>query len=124
MTGGIPGKEAGDTSRVEVDNINVWSEKNRMPLNMKKTWEIVVRGNVSRPLPASISTIERKTWLRILGITLQDNPCNWDLHIEELINKASSRMYIMGVCKYYDLFVNSLIMSIFTYGIELWGCAY
>ena len=33
-------------------------------------------------------------------------------------------MYIMGVCKYYDLFVNSLIMSIFTYGIELWGCAY
>ena len=36
MTVGIPGKEAGDTSRVEVDNINVWSEKNRMPLNMKK----------------------------------------------------------------------------------------
>ena len=40
-------------------------------------------------------------------------------------------MYIMRVCKYYDLFVkqldllfNSLIMSIFTYGIELWGCAY
>ena len=79
MTGGIPGKEAGDTSRVEVDSINVWSEKNRMPLNMKKTWEIVVRGNVSRPLPDSISTIERKTWLRILGITLQDNPCDWDL---------------------------------------------
>ena len=69
--------------------------------------------------------------MRILGITLQDNPCNWDLYIEELINKASSRMYIMRVCKYYDLFVkqldllfNSLIMSIFTYGIELWGCAY
>ena len=40
-------------------------------------------------------------------------------------------MYIMIVCKYYDLFVkqldllfNSLIVSIFTYGIELWGCAY
>ena len=40
-------------------------------------------------------------------------------------------MYIMRVCKYYGLFVkqldllfNSPIMSIFTYGIELWGCAY
>ena len=40
-------------------------------------------------------------------------------------------MYIMRVCKYYDLFVkqldllfNSLIVSIFTNGIELWGCAY
>ena len=31
MRVGIPGEEAGDTSRVEVDNINVWSEKNRMP---------------------------------------------------------------------------------------------
>ena len=37
----------------------------------------------------------------------------------------------MIVCKYYDLFVkqldllfNSLIVSIFRNGIELWGCAY
>ena len=65
-------------------------KKYRMPLNMKKTWEMFVRGNVSRLLPDPIPTIERKTWLRILGITLQDNPCDWDLHFEELINKASS----------------------------------
>ena len=78
-----------------------------------------------------ISSIEPETWLRIFGITLQDNPCNWDLHFEELINKAISRMHIMRVCKYYglsvkqlDLLFNSLIMSIFTYGIELWRCAY
>ena len=37
----------------------------------------------------------------------------------------------MRVCKYYglsvkqlDLLYNSLIMSIFTYGIELWGSVY
>ena len=72
---------------------------------MKRTWEMVVRGNVFRPLPDPIPTIERKTWLRILGITLQDNPCDWDLHFEELINKASSRMYIMRVCKYQLQFV-------------------
>ena len=53
------------------------------------------------------------------------------LAFEELINKASSRMYIMRVYKHYglpvkqsDLLFNSLIMSIFTYGIALWGCAY
>ena len=40
-------------------------------------------------------------------------------------------MYIMRVCKYYglsikqlDLLFDSLIMSIFTFAIELWGCAY
>ena len=31
MTLGIPGKEDGDTSLVEVDNINVWSEKIECP---------------------------------------------------------------------------------------------
>ena len=69
--------------------------------------------------------------LRILGVTLQDNPCNWDLHFEEMLRKASGRMYIMRVCKYYglsleqlDLLFDSLIMSIFTFAIELWGCAY
>ena len=57
---GIPGKVDGDISRIEVDNINVRSEKSRMFLNMKKTWEMVVRGNVSRPPPDPIPTIERK----------------------------------------------------------------
>ena len=40
-------------------------------------------------------------------------------------------MYIMRVCKYYglsikqlDLLFDSLVMSIFTFAIELWGCAY
>ena len=31
MTLVIPGKEAGDTSRVQVDNINAWSEKIECP---------------------------------------------------------------------------------------------
>ena len=67
----------------------------------------------------------------LLGVTLQDNPCNWDLHFEEMLKKASGRMYIMRVCRYYglsikrlDLLFDSLIMSIFTFAIELWGCAY
>ena len=81
----------------------------KMPLNMKKIWEMDVRGNVPRPLPDPIPTaIERKTWLRILGITLQGNPCNLDLHFKELINKVSIRMYIMRVCKYYGLSVKQL----------------
>ena len=74
-------------------------KRDRMPLNMKKTCEMVVRGNVSRPLPDPIPTIERKTWLRILGITLPDNPCNWDLHFEELIKQ---------VCEFVNITVSLL----------------
>lgn len=127
----VPGNESGDTSQAEVNSIQVWSEKNRMPLNMKKSYEMVVRGNTFVPLPDPFPSIERKTWLKILGVTLQDNPCKWDLHFEEMLRKASRRMYIMRVCKYYglpikqlDILFNSLIMSIFTYAIELWGCAF
>ena len=50
----------------------------------------------------------------------------WDLHFEDMMGKASGRMYILRVCKYYgmpvkqlNLLFNSLIMSLFTYGIEL-----
>ena len=97
---------------------------------MKKPYEMVVHGVTSVTLPDPIPSVERKTWLKILGVTLQDNPCNWDLHFEEMLKKTSGRMYIMRVCKYYglsleqlDLLFDILIMSIFTFAIELWGCA-
>ena len=50
------------TSSTKKKTFSFWdSKKNRMPLNMKKTWEIVVRGNISRPLADPIPTIERIT---------------------------------------------------------------
>ena len=36
LTLGVPGTESGDISRTEFDNVQAWSEENRMPLNMKK----------------------------------------------------------------------------------------
>ena len=102
-----------------------------MPLNMNKTWEMVIQGNGNGSIPIPIPSIERKTWLEILGTILQENPCNLDIHFHKLISKASSRMYIIKVCKFYgmsreqlDLLFDSLIMSVLTYGVELWGCAY
>ena len=53
------------------------------------------------------------------------------MHFHKLISKASSRMHITRVCKYYgmsseqfDLLFDSLVMSVLTYGVELWGCAH
>ena len=50
---------------MEFDNVQAWSRKNRMPLNIKKTYEMVVRGNRSVILSDPIPSIERKTWLKI-----------------------------------------------------------
>jgi len=46
-------------------------------------------------------------------------------------SKGSPRLYILRVCKYHGyslqeltLLFDSLIMSLFTYAIEMWACAY
>ena len=63
--------------------------------------------------------IERKNNLKLLGVTLEEDSTNWDTHIEYLLTKASSRLYILRICKYYkysvnnlDLLFQSLILSI------------
>jgi hypothetical protein len=52
----------------------------------------------------------------------------WDKHFEEMMKKASGRMYILRVCKHYglsthqlDLLFNILIVSLFTFAAEIWG---
>ena len=100
-------------------------------LNLSKTWEMVIRRKTRKPLPEAISNIQRKSELKLLGVTFNKQPCNWDTHFDHMLGKASSRLYILRVCKYYGYsreelttLFDSLIMSLFTYAIEVWACAY
>ena len=115
-----------DTSVIEIENIIDWSGRNRVELNFTKTWEIIIDGNTTHPLPDPLPTITRKSWLKILGVTLHEKPGNWDNHFNEIISKAGSRMYILRVCKYYgfskkdlDLLFHSLIVSALVFGKEV-----
>ena len=71
-----------------------------MKLNLTKTWEMVVHGKISKPLPPLVQGIEQKSWLKLLGIIFQENPSDSDLH-DNLLRKASSRLYILRVCKHF-----------------------
>ena len=82
-------------------------------------------------LPVPLTFTKRKPSLKMLGVTFQSDPCNWDLHLDDILSKASSRLYILRVCKFYGLPLDhlhllfiSLILPIFTYAVEVWGCAY
>ena len=73
-----------------------------------------------------IRSIQRVSKLKLLGATFSDNPVVWDEHIHEILMKASSRLNILRVCKYYkystkqlDLLFRSLILSVFTYALEV-----
>ena len=120
MTVSAPVQENHDTASAEVDNIEKWIEANRMSLNLTKTWEMSISGKSANPSPEPIIGIERKTWLKLLGITFQNNPSSWDLHVNDLLSRASSRMYIMRTCRSYGyskeqltILFDTLIMSLF-----------
>ena len=116
-------------SESEVKSIMEWAKNNRMSLNLGKTWEMLMKGKPEKDQPDPLQYIKRKSSLKLLGVTFEDNPTNWDRHFDYMLSKASSRLYILPFCKYYgfsvdylDLLFKSLILSIFTYAIEVWWC--
>ena len=120
-----------DEPEMEVLSFIEWSENNCIKVNLTKTWELLLRGKTTRTPPEPLEIIGRKEKLKLLGVTFEQVPVNWDIHIDYLLSKASSRLYIIRICKYYgysignlDLLFQSLILSVFTYAIEVWGCAF
>lgn len=125
-----PVKENSDLAHLEVTNIEHWAKANKMSLNLSKSWELLVRTKTTKPPPPPLPGIKRKAWLKLLGVTFQEDPCCWDMQFENLLSKACSRLYILRVCKYYGYstdqlskLFDSLIMSLFAYGVEVWGSA-
>ena len=87
---------------------------------------MLVHGRISKPLPPLLHRIERKSWLKLLGIIFSENPSDWDLHVDNLLRKASSRLYILRVCKHFGYpkeqwtkLFDLLIMSLFLYELEV-----
>ena len=125
-------KDSTDATINEVNSMKHWAASNRMTLNLSKTWEMLIIGKTTQSNPQPVPGIERKSWLKLLGIIFQENPCCWDLHVDKLIAKASSRLYILRVCKFYangysqdqlNKLLDSFILSLFANGLEVWGSA-
>ena len=67
----------------------------------------------------------KQTWLNLLGMILEDDPCNWDMQVDNLLSKAASRLYSLRVCRLYgytkenlNILCEFLILSLF-YTMEL-----
>ena len=60
-----------------------------MKLNMKKTFKMVVKGKTRMPLPKSMA---RKSELKLLGVTVNKDPCNWDTHFENMLSKVCTSL--------------------------------
>jgi len=72
------GLNRADSSHQEVANIKRWADDDLMKLNMKKTFVMVIKGKTGMPLPESMDGIAWKSELKLLGVTVNEDPCNWD----------------------------------------------
>ena len=128
----VPVRNGKDSAALEVYNMKDWCKRNYMSLNLPKTWEMVIHVKKSKPKPQPLQDIKRKESLsKLLGITFQNKPTSWNIHIDNLLSKASGQLYIIRNCKAYGYspeqsskLFDSLILSIFTYGIQVWGAAF
>ncbi|PFX26282.1 hypothetical protein AWC38_SpisGene9079 [Stylophora pistillata] len=69
----------------EVSSIMEWAEKNQMTLNLNKTREMLLQSGSLKVPSAPLAIVERKTKLKLLGVTFEDDPVNWDSHIDQVI---------------------------------------
>ena len=102
ITVSIPVRAGGSNmAESEVSSIMEWAEKNQMTLNLDKTWEMLLKSGSLKVPPAPLAIVECKTKLKLLGVTFKDDPVNWDSHIDHVLSKASSCLYILRVCRFY-----------------------
>ena len=69
-----------------------------MTINLTKTKEMVVKGNVERPLATITFDINQEEFLNLLGVCLHSNPTNRDKQIDALLSKAGRRIHILREC--------------------------
>ena len=93
---------------MEVQFFIRWADENRMKINLKKTWELLLKGRSTRIPPEPLDIIDRKDKLNLLEVTFEENPTNWDIQFQYLLSRASSRLYILRVCRYYKYFISRL----------------
>ena len=84
-------------------NLTTSAATNNMVLNPKKCKEMTLRfRRVVDHLPSALAidtkALESVDAHKVLGVTIQSN-LKWDLHINEVVAKASKRLHILRVLK-------------------------
>lgn len=96
-----------------------WCERNNLIMNENKTQEITIRKGYQ-------SKTDQSKNIKILGMYLQNN-LKWDININSIIKKSSSRLYILRKIKpliskkQLTTIFKGLILSIIDYASQVYG---
>ena len=91
-------KGASNNSQLIVDTVVQWPFENRVKLNSEKCKELRISfaKNKSQLPPIVVNNQELKCVesTKLLGVTISNN-LTWNMHIDQIIKKASKRMYFL-----------------------------
>lgn len=125
--------EATDKIQASINNVISWTKKWRIKLNEDKSVLINFTNRKFNPIPVSVNSkiIPYSNSAKYLGMTL-DSGLRWKEHIkkkkEELNIKFKKMYWLLGrhsVLSTHNklLIYKQVLKPVWTYGIQLWGCA-
>ena len=118
-------KGASSNSQLIADTVVQWSFENRVKLNNEKCKELRISFAKNKaqlaPIVVNNQELECVESAKLLGVTISNN-LTWNMHIDQIIKKASKRMYFLIQLKRANvarheliLFYTSCIRSVMTY---------
>ena len=126
-------KDSTDATINEVNSMKHWAASNRMSLNLSKTGEMLIHGKTTKPYSQPVPGIERKGWLKLLGIIFKKRPmllgppCRQTNSCQgkhSPIHTEGLQVFFYGYSQdQLNKLFDSLILSLFGYGLEVWGSA-
>jgi hypothetical protein len=104
------------TIKTVIDDIGKWCTESDMVLDHAKCKELIISFTKDtpsfRPLFVGEHCISRVSSAKVLGLIFSSDT-HWNLHIEYIVAKASTRLYFLRVLKRRGVGVNYLIQEIF-----------
>ena len=117
----------------QMGNLEAWAVWNKIEINAKKTKEMWISFRKSQelqaPEPFRIRNreIERVKVFKLLGVPVQSD-LKWIAHIDEIVARASKRLYFLRVCRKANLPTEvglttyiTRIRPLLEYASPIWG---
>lgn len=113
-----------------LDDLSDWCKNNNVKPNSSKCHTMSI-SFLKRDTPLSLNTLDAVnldcvTSMKLLGVTVQSN-LRWDIHIKDIVSKASRRLYTLCILKKSNVPISDMIViytcyirPIIEYACQVW----
>jgi len=112
-----------------IENLLTWADQNDMQINTTKTKEMILGPLARRDIPilsTAVGSIDRVSSFKLLGIYIESTFC-WSLHVDNMVKKATQRLYFLKQLKRAGLscdhlfhFYTTVICPVLEYCVPVW----